>query len=384
MKDHRSRRAAWTWLACAFVVLLAPPAAAELADAQQSCQREVGRQGRSYFRSGHALAAPLQGPGRARRAAAGDRLHARPGDRGEARARREPARRRASAASAATRWSATWCSATPATAPRRSRTSPPARPTSTSSRRRRLVGTLFDASGPVTGRCAHLPEERGAAGDQLRLQEARPDPRLQGRRRAAASCRRTPTATTTTAARVQQGAHDASPARSAASAPTRRSRALPFGAPCTGVATSNHLVGCLRRQPRRRRRPPGRDRVRPRPGRHGAASSRSPTPPTECVKGPLSRCRNGDYLLANDQIRVVVQDIQRNILNVGQFGGQIIDADLVRAPGDPDRDNFEEWAISINIENAAHYTALTDHQRRQRRPGRRSCARPASTICSTS
>jgi len=79
----------------------------------------------------------------------------------------------------------------------------------------------------------------------------------------------------------------------------------------------------------------------------------------DCVKGPLSRCRADDYLMKNDKIRVVVQSIQRNLFGIGQFGGQIIDGDIVRAPLDPDRDNFEEWSTSLNIENTAHYTALT-------------------------
>jgi len=78
----------------------------------------------------------------------------------------------------------------------------------------------------------------------------------------------------------------------------------------------------------------------------------------DCVAGPMSRCRVDDYLMANDKIRVVVQSLQRNIFGIGQFGGQIIDADLVRSSG-PDRDNFEEWSISLNIENTAHYTSLS-------------------------
>ena len=57
-------------------------------------------------------------------------------------------------------------------------------------------------------------------------------------------------------------------------------------------------------------------------------------------------------------MRVVVQDIQRNLFGIGQYGGQIIDGDLVRMSG-PDRDNFEEWSISLNIESTAHYTTLT-------------------------
>jgi len=77
-----------------------------------------------------------------------------------------------------------------------------------------------------------------------------------------------------------------------------------------------------------------------------------------CIGGPLSRCRANDYILKNDRIRVVVQNVQRNLFGIGQFGGQIIDADLVRTPPDPDRDNFEEWSTSVNIENTAHYTSV--------------------------
>lgn len=83
------------------------------------------------------------------------------------------------------------------------------------------------------------------------------------------------------------------------------------------------------------------------------------TDTADCVDGPLSRCRVGDYLLSNGKIRVVIQDVGRNMLAVGEYGGQIIDADLVRTGGDPDRDNFEEFATSLNFENGARYTDLT-------------------------
>ena len=63
-------------------------------------------------------------------------------------------------------------------------------------------------------------------------------------------------------------------------------------------------------------------------GPSGLSVARRITDAADCVDGPLSRCRPGDCLLANDQIRVVVQDIQRNMFGIGQFGGQIIDADL--------------------------------------------------------
>jgi hypothetical protein len=92
---------------------------------------------------------------------------------------------------------------------------------------------------------------------------------------------------------------------------------------------------------------------------HGGTAVAAPiSNVAQCVGGPLSRCRTGDFLLANDKIRVVIQQPERNMFGIGQFGGQIIDGDVVRTSG-PDRDSFEEWAVSLNIENTAHYTSVT-------------------------
>ena len=79
----------------------------------------------------------------------------------------------------------------------------------------------------------------------------------------------------------------------------------------------------------------------------------------DLIEGPMSRGRTGDFLLANSEIQVVIQNVQRNMFSISQFGGQIIDADVVRQPGDPERDNFEEWAFGINIENTGHYTNVS-------------------------
>ncbi len=134
--------------------------------------------------------------------------------------------------------------------------------------------------------------------------------------------------------------------------------ALTFGAPCAGTTTAAGLSACILGT--HADRDDGLIVVEYGSGASGgAALARHITDANaDCVKGPLSRCRAGDYLLRNDRIRVVVQDLQRNLFGIGQFGGQIIDADLVRTGSDPDRDNFEEWATSINIENTAHYTSL--------------------------
>jgi hypothetical protein len=131
---------------------------------------------------------------------------------------------------------------------------------------------------------------------------------------------------------------------------------LTFGAPCTGATTAAGLAACAIGTHRDRvdravtveygGSPTG-----------GASVARQITDTADCVQGPMSRCRANDYLLANDKIRVVVQDLQRNMFGIGQFGGQIIDADLVRTVG-AERDSFEEWSTAVNIENTAHYTTI--------------------------
>ena len=92
--------------------------------------------------------------------------------------------------------------------------------------------------------------------------------------------------------------------------------------------------------------------------RGGTSLAKQITNTADCVGGTQSRCKLNDYLIANDKIRVVIKQPERNMFGIGQFGGQIIDGDIVRTSG-PDRDNFEEWALSLNIEGTAHYTSVT-------------------------
>lgn len=156
---------------------------------------------------------------------------------------------------------------------------------------------------------------------------------------------------------------DAAAAKSAAKIPTQCANAtvaaMAFGAPCTGVTTGVGLAACALGVTAQRDDALITVEYGAGPSGTTAQAKLVTNAATECVKGPLSRCRNGDYLLANDRIRVVVQSVQRNLFGVGQYGGQIIDADLVRTGLDPERDNFEEWSTSLNIENTAHYTNLS-------------------------
>jgi hypothetical protein len=80
------------------------------------------------------------------------------------------------------------------------------------------------------------------------------------------------------------------------------------------------------------------------------------TEPAELIEGPLARGRLGDVLLANERIQVVIQQPGRVMFGIGAYGGNIIDADRNRSDGE--RDNFEEWAPGINIENTPNYTSV--------------------------
>ena len=78
------------------------------------------------------------------------------------------------------------------------------------------------------------------------------------------------------------------------------------------------------------------------------ASARVISSASELVTGPLGHSRLGDYLLESCRARFVVQDVaQRDLYSVGQYGGNLIDAELVGRPG---LDNFLEVAPMVNVE----------------------------------
>ncbi len=68
----------------------------------------------------------------------------------------------------------------------------------------------------------------------------------------------------------------------------------------------------------------------------------------DLIGGPVAQGRIGDVLLANDLIRVIIQKPRKNA-GVNSFGGNIIDADLVRA-NDAGQDNFGSLFPLVNIE----------------------------------
>ncbi len=70
------------------------------------------------------------------------------------------------------------------------------------------------------------------------------------------------------------------------------------------------------------------------------------------VTGPLAHGRRGDWLLENGVVRFVVQDApKRDHYSIGQFGGNVIDAELVGRPG---RDQFFEFQPAVNIETVVN------------------------------
>ncbi|MCX8072552.1 MAG: hypothetical protein N3C12_08895 [Candidatus Binatia bacterium] len=93
------------------------------------------------------------------------------------------------------------------------------------------------------------------------------------------------------------------------------------------------------------------------------AIARRITNEADLLRGPLAHGRIGDYLLANNVARFVIQNVgQRDLYSVGTFGGNIIDAELVAKPGN---DNFLEIQPALNIEtviNAQTVEIINDGQ----------------------
>jgi len=86
------------------------------------------------------------------------------------------------------------------------------------------------------------------------------------------------------------------------------------------------------------------------------------TSESQLIGGPNAQGRVGDVLLSNDRIRVVIQKPRKNS-GVNSFGGNIIDADLVRASGAAGQDNFGSIFPLVNIEwtvNYLDYEAVSD------------------------
>jgi hypothetical protein len=82
---------------------------------------------------------------------------------------------------------------------------------------------------------------------------------------------------------------------------------------------------------------------------------------SDLIGGPMAQGRIGDVLLKNDRISVIIQKPRKNA-SVNSFGGNIIDADIVRSGGEG-QDNFGSMFPLVNIEwtvNNYNYEAVSD------------------------
>ncbi len=69
----------------------------------------------------------------------------------------------------------------------------------------------------------------------------------------------------------------------------------------------------------------------------------------QLIGGPEAEGRVGDILLANDKVRVIIQQPGK-YQGIQSFGGTIIDADRVRPEGQPGNDNFGTIVPLLNVE----------------------------------
>jgi hypothetical protein len=74
----------------------------------------------------------------------------------------------------------------------------------------------------------------------------------------------------------------------------------------------------------------------------------------DLIGGTLAIGRLGDYLIANDKVRAIVRAPGREMSLALLYGGNIVDADLVRAAGEPGHDNFGAMLPLINLSLTAN------------------------------
>ena len=78
----------------------------------------------------------------------------------------------------------------------------------------------------------------------------------------------------------------------------------------------------------------------------------------DLLQGPLARGVAGDYVLENENFRVIIQQPGRQWLSIGTFGGNIIDVSARQGDGSFLPDHMEEFVVGLNIENTPNYTEV--------------------------
>ena len=162
--------------------------------------------------------------------------------------------------------------------------------------------------------------------------------------------RPTPTRTATAAAATAtRTGVPATPTATAVVAPTRTATSAPTNTTAPSTHTSTEAPTATPTEP---------PTASATPSSTATATVTATTPPravarritdeADLISGPLADGRVGDYLLANDVARFIIQDApQRDLYSVGAFGGNIIDVELIGHPG---LDNFLEIQPAVQIE----------------------------------
>ena len=84
---------------------------------------------------------------------------------------------------------------------------------------------------------------------------------------------------------------------------------------------------------------------------------------SDLIGGPLAQGRVNDWMLRNNDIRVLVRDVGRQFSFMRTFGGTILDADLTRANPADDRDSFMGMQPMVHIaatQNTQNISVLND------------------------
>lgn len=89
------------------------------------------------------------------------------------------------------------------------------------------------------------------------------------------------------------------------------------------------------------------------------ATAKLVTDSADLIGGPLAEGRLGDYLIANPRLRAIIRKPGRDFSFLLTYGGNIIDADVVRAAGEPGRDNFGAMTPLINVSSTTNVTEIT-------------------------
>ncbi len=86
------------------------------------------------------------------------------------------------------------------------------------------------------------------------------------------------------------------------------------------------------------------------------ASAREASSDADLLSGPLARSTIGDFVLENDQFRVIIQKPGRRWFGIGTYGGNIIDVARLQDDGSFLPDHLEEFVTGVNIENTPNFT----------------------------